>query len=232
MRGEATRFALGVTFGVLTSVALPMGLVPHLLGLVHIGEWLLSMTVVGTLGVVGVGLWSYRRVRWTDSRGGARRSIHDIPFALAQAVLGFAIAVGALTILVLWAVGHRVGLATSAGVVAYLLSALPVLGVYLFSRRRLAVLAVGDDLRSPLRTDAMGRRQSLRLRVLLAFQLPLVVSATGIVLVEHSDKTAYHQAVSVYHQDRRLRTKCRRCCSTRQPLWRSCLDASQAGAIL
>ncbi len=201
MKTDASRFAVGVSLGIASSVALPAVLLPYLLGLSYIGEWLGTMATVGVLGVLSVGLWSHRRVQRAGPDASVRGSIHDIPFALAQAVLGFAVVVGVLTFLVLWSVGHRLGVATSAAVIAYLLSAVPVLGVYLFSRRRLSSLVVPDAGRAM----EMGRRQSLRLRVLLAFQLPLVVSATGIVLVEHSDKTAYHQAVNIYHQDRRLR---------------------------
>ena len=207
MRTRLTRFTVAVTMGLITSVLLPALLVPRLLGLVHVGQWRLAMTALGLVGIVGVGLWNHRRSRDSAGRAGEGHSIQDLPFALAQVVFGFAVFVGAVTVLVLWAVGHRLGLATSAGVVAYLLSALPVLVVYLVSRRGLSGLVpeIADVTESGEITATKGRRQSLRLRVLLAFQLPLVVSATGIILVEHSDKTAYHQAVHVYHQDRRLR---------------------------
>jgi len=202
MNAAMRRFIVGVTLGVACSVALPAVLLPHLMDLTHITEWLLSMAAIGVLGIIGIGLWSHRRLQPVKATGQLKGAVHDIPFALAQAVLGFAVLVGVSSILVLWGVGHRLSLATSAGVIAYLLSALPVLGVYLFSRRRLSTLTA----LTPHASYPKGRRQSLRLRVLLAFQLPLVVSATGIVLVAHADNAAYHQAVNVYHQDQRLRT--------------------------
>lgn len=201
MKPEANGFALGVALGVACSAALPTVLLPSLLGLTHVGAWRMALVAAGAVGTVGIGLWSYRRVRHAPGAPETRDSIHNIPFALAQTVFAFAVLMGTLTFGVLWMVGHRVGLATSAGVIAYLLAAVPVLGVYLFGRRRLSAFLTATA--TPI--VPAGQRQSLRLRVLLAFQLPLLVSATGIVLVEHSDKTAYHQAVKVYHQDQRLR---------------------------
>ncbi len=193
-----------VAGGAAMAALLPTLLVPRL-------TWLGASTPWWRLGVAvgaaGLAVWA---IRWSDRTLAAltadrssppqrRRVAHDFPFQLAR--LGFlaALAGGSLTTIALAATGTHPSTALVAGVVTYLLMLPPVLGTYLLTRRALRPSVV-----EPVGTTRPigGLRQAVGLRLAFAVQLPVVVCAAGIVLVEQTDGGRYARDVEANARER------------------------------
>ncbi len=193
-----------VAGGTAMAALLPALLVPRLTWLGYSTPWW-QLGVAITAATLAA--WA---VRWSDrtlsplERDGAspaarRRVAHDFPFQLAR--LGFLAALGAggASTIALAATGTDASTALVAGVVTYLLMLPPVLGTYLLTRRALR----------PSKIEVMatthpigGLRQAVGMRLAFAVQLPVVVCAAGIVLVEQADGGRYARDVETYARER------------------------------
>ncbi len=127
-----------------------------------------------------------------------RRAAHDFPFRVARLCFGAALGSGVATGAGLW-LKHREepAAALAAGVVTYLVLVLPIIAIYLGARQVLHREAAGPVGAGPV----PGVRQSVRLRLALAVQFPVVVSMAGLVMVEQYNDIAYHHAQSRFYQE-------------------------------
>jgi signal transduction histidine kinase len=121
-----------------------------------------------------------------------RRAAHDYPFQTARLCFTSAILGGALTWPYLTRFSGLTLPQTLAGAVTtYLLLALPVLFIYHATRQLLRAEAAGEG-------PVPGTRQSVRLRVVLAVQLPVVICMAGLVLVEQSNAQRHNRDVNAF----------------------------------
>ena len=194
---EVTIARLCAVGGIVVSTAAALWLVPELSWLGPGGRlWQAGMLAGAAIVSAALYVWTGHRLAPLATDGDERRrAAHDYPFRLAR--LGFLVSIGGGvgTSVVLWT---YVGNPTSAlvgGVVTYLLMVLPVLGVYLVTRRALRRVAAGSGAIG-------GLRQAVSLRLAFAVQLPAVVCAAGIVLVEQSGGSAYGYALETYYRER------------------------------
>ncbi|MCB9538244.1 MAG: hypothetical protein H6704_18475 [Myxococcales bacterium] len=193
-----------VVGGTAMAALLPAALVPRL-------TWLGASTPWWQLGVAvtaaTLAVWA---VRWSDrtlsplgpdaaAPGARRRVAHDFPFQLAR--LGFLAALGAggASTIALAATGTDASTALVAGVVTYLLMLPPVLGTYLLTRRALRPSTIEV---SATTQPIGGLRQAVGMRLAFAVQLPVVVCAAGIVLVEQADGGRYARDVEAHARAR------------------------------
>jgi len=186
--------------GLVVSSALALWLVPQLSWL---GEgaslWRAGMLGGAALASAALFVWTGYRLAALDGTGAERRrAAHDYPFRLARLSFAAAIGGGAGTAAVLWTYVGDPTQALVGGVITYLLMVLPVLGVYLVTRRALHAAAEGSPGAGPIG----GLRQTVSLRLAFAVQLPAVVCAAGIVLVEQSGAAAYGYALETYYRER------------------------------
>jgi signal transduction histidine kinase len=189
--------------GVGAGVGLALLLVPLLTAVVDTTPlWRRSLLVASALFVPALMLWSRRALAplarpeaTVDER---RRAAQDFPFRLARVCFGAALASGIATGAGLW-IAHRrePSAALAAGVVTYLVLVLPVLAIYLGARGALHRDAAGP----PGAEAAPGIRQSVRLRLAMAVQFPVVVCMAGLVLVEQYDDVAYNHTLSQFYQE-------------------------------
>ncbi len=189
--------------GVLGGLLLSSWLVPLLCWMGSgVDVWRLGMLLGGAAFAAHLHVWTTSRLRPLGRPDPAdperRRAAHDYPFRLARRCFAAAIAGGLGTTLVLWLQpGARPG-ALVAGLMTYLLLLLPVLGVYLGTRRVMSEAAAGPVGAGPV----SGLRQSVGLRLAFAVQLPVVACAAGIVLVEQSGQGAYARDLETYYRER------------------------------
>lgn len=187
--------------GVLLATVLAVELVPRIAWLGDgVNTWRLGLCGGALAFIAGLVVWARVRLGGLDDRPPddpvRRREAHDFPVRLARACFLAAVVAGIGTTAFLWGGPGGPARATVTGVVTYLLLVLPVLGVYLLSRRALRHHAAGPPGAPPV----AGGRQSVALRLAFAVQLPVVVCAVGIVLVEQSGGNAYDREVEAYHR--------------------------------
>ncbi len=189
--------------GMLVSTALALWLVPQLSWLgAGARLWQAGMLVGALVVSAGLFVWTGRRLAALAATDAAdptrRRAAHDYPFRLARVSFLAAIGGGTGTTVVLWIYVGSPSQALVGGVITYLLMVLPVLGVYLVTRRALRAFAAGPPGAGPVG----GLRQPVALRLAFAVQLPAVVCAAGIVLVEQSGGYTYGYELEAYYRER------------------------------
>lgn len=189
--------------GVVASTLLALWLVPQITALGGDTEgWRLGLTIAATL--FGAALFGWTRLRLgvlDDPTADAltrRRAAHDFPFRLARLCFVAAVLAGIATATFLWWTGDDAARAAVSGAVTYLLLVFPVLGIYLLTRRALRPYAAGPPGAPPV----AGHRQTVALRLAFAVQLPVVVCAVGIVLVEQSNGNVYARDLETYARQR------------------------------
>ena len=161
---------LCAVLGVMMATTVALLLLPQLCWL---GEgaliWRGGMVIGGAFFALGIYVWTGERLAVISHPTmdlQRRRAAHDYPFQLARLCFLAAVFAGGGTIVVLWIyVGDRTG-ALVAGVITYLLLVLPVLGLYLVTRRALRATAAGPPGAGP----APGVRQPVGLRLAFAVQ--------------------------------------------------------------
>ena len=189
--------------GMLVSTALALWLVPQLSWLGDGARlWQAGMLAGALMVSAGLYVWTGLRLAALATADIAdqtrRRAAHDYPFRLARVSFVAAIGGGVGTTAVLWIYVGSPSQALVGGVITYLLMVLPVLGVYLGTRRALRAAAAGPPGAGPVG----GLRQTVALRLAFAVQLPAVVCAAGIVLVEQSGGYTYGFALEDYYRQR------------------------------
>lgn len=183
----------------LVGVAIAVALAPLIIDLEGAAAaWAQGLRVYG-LAMAGAMVWRTRQdlaPLTTHAPGDAarRRAAHDFPFDIAKLCFTSAILAGALT----WPYLTRFSTLTlpqalSGAVITYLLLALPVLFIYHVVRRVLRNEAAGAG-------PVPGTRQSIRLRVVLAVQLPVVICMAGLVLVEQSNAQRHSRDVNAFFE--------------------------------
>jgi signal transduction histidine kinase len=186
--------------GVMVAASLAGWLVPRI-------TWLGNQTGPWRIWLLGgAALFALAGLRWArprlepltgDNEARRRQAAHDFPFRVARLFFAASVVAGLGTAVHLALSGQAAGQALVAGVITYLVLVLPVLGTYLVARRLLRSHAAG--VRGGGALDAV--RQPVALRLAFAVQLPVVVSAAGIVLVEQADGQAYARALEDYHRE-------------------------------
>lgn len=188
---------------VTASTALAAWLVPEIAPLESAaGLWRTGLLWAAGAFMLGAVIWADREMRERPGRPvddlTRRRLAHDFPFKLARVIFVGAVVAGAGTSSLLWERFASGGAAIVTGAITYLLVLLPAMPVYLIARRTLRAHAAGQPGAPPLR----ALRQSVALRLVFAVQLPVVVCAVGIVLVEQSDAARYTQELEIFYRAR------------------------------
>lgn len=191
---------------VFVPTAIAVALLPQLIWLGQAARpWQHGMVLAQILFGLLLQAWIYRGLEPVSSRpmtnGARRRAAHDFPFRLARMCFGAAVLSGLGTTAWIWVRKADPSSALVAGVLTYLLLALPVVAVYLLTWRIFRVEVAGPPPNGPL-----GLRQSVGLRLTFAVQLPVVVCAVGIVLTEQHSGAEYSQNLETYYRQRYVRT--------------------------
>jgi len=184
------------------AIALTVWLVPLLAGRHPGADWQLGYAAASALATL-FGAWRFGATLGPlpitpDADPAHRRIAHDFPARLTRAAFLAAIVCGLGTGAWLAARGQPLGTAIGTGAITYLLALLPVLGLYLVTRRLLRAHAAGPPGSGPVH----GLRQPVAARLALAIQMPLAVCAAGLLLVQQSTHEAYGDDATAYFVER------------------------------
>jgi len=217
MSRDAAGARIAAVGGTALAAALPAVLAPTLTSFGNVtGPWRGGFLMGGVAVAVGVGLWSRRALpdpgTWPANRRPTNRADADptlrtsplahqlarvYPFRLARLLFGIAVLASIATIFAL-APALGVTNALLPGVIVYLTLLLPISGLYFLTGRLLRPLASAPaDMDVP-----SGERQAIGLRLTLAVQLPVLLCALGMVLVEQTAGGRYEQTIEQYGRDR------------------------------
>ena len=128
-----------------------------------------------------------------------RTAAHAYPLRLARLYFYFSL-IATAAVLALGYLEHQaISEILVSGVLTYLLATPPVLLMYLGLRRLLRPIAEGLPGADPI----IGERQTLRMRLLFAVQVPVVTCAIGLVLVEHQSNLGYEAEIRAYYDSQR-----------------------------
>ncbi|MCA9540825.1 MAG: HAMP domain-containing histidine kinase [Myxococcales bacterium] len=199
--GGRLRLGTGLIFGLWAGVTLL--LVPAITGeAIPTPAWPIAVGAGSAVFVGLLWLWMRRQLRALPPVPAVtahdRRLAHDFPVRLARACFVGAVGAGLGTAAMLIGFGRGLTAAMVSGVICYLIALLPVLGAYLLARRALRPHAAGPPGAGPID----GPRQSIAQRLTFAVQVPVVVCAAGLVLVQATDGQTYERAVDGYFVDR------------------------------
>lgn len=220
MRRGPVAAATAVTLaGVASGVGLALLLVPRLTGIVATTPlWRRSVLVAAALLMpllIAWCAWALRPLRQPTTLAACRRAALDFPFRVARLCVAAALLSGVATGAGLWgAHPDEPAAALAAGVVTYLVLVLPVIAIYLGTRQALYPAAAGD---APVRSV----RQPVGLRLMLAFQFPVIVSMAGLVLVDQYNDIAYHRTLARFYQEQYAQALSRVLLSLDEPLERA-----------
>lgn len=190
----------------LASTAITVLLVPELTGARGPGsDWQLAYALAALAAVLFAQLWMGRPLGRLGPRPGPdpdhRRLAHDFPLELVRGGFVSALFFGAATAAWQWADHHPLGSAVATGAITYVVALWPVLALYLGARRLLRGHAAGPPGAGPVR----GERQPLGGRLALALQIPVVICAVGLLIVQQGNAEDYAADAGDYFTER-LRT--------------------------
>jgi|JI10StandDraft_1071094.scaffolds.fasta_scaffold88250_2 signal transduction histidine kinase len=201
MNRIATTTRLVATAGTALAATFPAFLAPYLAGFgPATRSWQGGIILCGAVTAAAVGLWS---------RGALPHRTEDAatPEAcLAARTFPLRLTRGLFWVAILASIASAVALTRSLGasaallpaVIIYLMLLLPIAGLYFVTSGLLRTLAQAPaDLHVPA-----GGRQPIALRLTLAVQLPVLLCALGMVLVEQTAGTRYEQAIEQYGRER------------------------------
>ncbi|MCB9530078.1 MAG: hypothetical protein H6703_13045 [Myxococcales bacterium] len=187
----------------LAAIALTVWLVPLLAGRHAPGaDWQLGYALV-TGATTLIGVWRIGALLATlpaqpTADPHHRRLAHDFPVRLARSAFVGAVLCGVGTGAWLAHRGQPLGAAIATGAITYVVALLPVLGLYLVTRRLLRAHAAGPPGSGPV----LGLRQPVAGRLALAVQMPVAVCAAGLLLVQQSGGEAYGLDTTTYFVER------------------------------
>ncbi len=188
------KLQLSILLGHLLSTSMTLLLLPELTWLKELeGLWSWGLIIQALLLSLFLLFWSSR----TLARGKelSLELARDFPFKVARIAFLFAISIGlSSSILLLLRREDSLSEAAITGLISYLLYLVPTVGVYLLLRRLLKPQAQGPP--------RQGLRQSIALRLAFALQLPIVISATGMILIEQEGGERYERALEIYYRER------------------------------
>ncbi len=165
-------------------------------------EWQLAYGLTALAVIVLAQLWVGRPLRRLEGTPTAdpehRRLAHDFPVELVRGGFGAALCFGLATSLWMLAHGRSGGDAVAVGAITYVVALWPVLGLYLGARRILRRHAAGPPGAGPVR----GLRQTLVGRLALTLQVPVVICAVGLLLVQEGNSEAYATETGRYFTER------------------------------
>lgn len=187
----------------LASTAFTVLAVPELSGPRAPGrDWQIFYAAGALLTLALAQVWMGRPLRRLGARPTAdpehRRLAHDFPVELVRGGFGGALAFGLVTAVWMLARGGPAGDAVAVGAITYVVALWPVLGLYLGARHILRRHAAGPPGAGPVR----GIRQPLAGRLALALQVPVVICAVGLLLVQEGNSEAYAVEAGAYFTER------------------------------
>ncbi|MCB9549306.1 MAG: HAMP domain-containing histidine kinase [Myxococcales bacterium] len=163
--------------------------------------WRSTLLIGSLVASIGVGLWSVRALPAGPRDAARRRAALDFPLRLTRILFAASVVAG-LGSLPLLAPIMGASDAILPALVSYLMLLLPTAGLYFLT----SILLRGHSTTPPGEIPAAGLRQSITLRLSLAVQLPVLLCALGMILVEQTSGVAYEQRIEAYARERYGRT--------------------------
>ncbi|MEZ4468062.1 MAG: histidine kinase dimerization/phospho-acceptor domain-containing protein, partial [bacterium] len=163
--------------------------------------WRASLLAGGGLLSAAVGIWSLRALPAGRTDAVGRRAALDFPLKLTRILFGASVVAGLATLPLLGPV-MRASDALLPALVLYLMLLLPTAGLYFLTSVLLRPLSTTPAGEVP----AAGLRQGITLRLSLAVQLPVLLCALGMIVVEQTSGVAYEHRIEAYARERYGRT--------------------------
>ena len=185
------------------AIALTIWLVPLIAGRHAPGpDWQLGYALLSGLATL-FGIWRFGPTLGplppTPTADPAhRRRAHDFPAHLSRGAFIAAVLGGLGTGTWLAHRGQPLGAAIGTGAITYVVALVPVLGLYLVTRRLLRAHAAGPPGSGPV----TGLRQPVAARLALAVQMPIAVCAAGLLLVQQNSTETYGADATAYFVER------------------------------
>lgn len=165
-------------------------------------DWQMAYGLAALTVIVVAQLWVGRPLRRLTETPAAdpahRRLAHDFPVELVRGGFVGALLFGLATAAWMLARGRSGGDAVAVGAITYVVALWPVLGLYLGARRILRRHAAGPPGAGAVR----GVRQPLAGRLALTLQVPVVICAVGLLLVQEGNSEAYAVETGRYFTER------------------------------